>query len=53
MAALELRAASAMSGLIGWRLGVEGRKLHAGSALFGADGTLRGKARQTWIVVNG
>jgi hypothetical protein len=38
--------------VIGWRLGIEGRKLHAGSALFGADGTLRGKARQTWIIVN-
>ncbi|HEY3498111.1 MAG TPA: hypothetical protein VGK73_25610 [Polyangiaceae bacterium] len=39
--------------VIGWRLGLEGRKLHAASALFGADGTLRGKARQTWIIVNG
>jgi hypothetical protein len=38
--------------VIGWRLGLDGRKLHAGSALFGADGTLRGRARQTWIILN-
>jgi hypothetical protein len=29
----------------------EGRKLHAMTALHGADGTLRGLARQTWILV--
>ena len=29
----------------------EGRKLHAGTALYGADGQLRGVARQTWIVM--
>jgi hypothetical protein len=28
-----------------------GRKLHAGTALFGADGALRGHARQTWITL--
>jgi hypothetical protein len=32
-------------------LGRDGRKMHAGTALYGADGTLRGLARQTWIVV--
>jgi hypothetical protein len=37
--------------VIGWSLGREGRKIHAASALFGADGSLRGKARQTWIVL--
>jgi hypothetical protein len=35
----------------GFGLGREGRKLHAGTALYGSDGQLRGLARQTWIVV--
>jgi hypothetical protein len=35
--------------VIGWRLGREGRKLRAGTALFGGDGQLRGRAHQTWI----
>jgi hypothetical protein len=32
-----------------WPLGEEGRKLHAGTALFSADGELLALARQTWI----
>ncbi len=37
--------------VIGWPLGREGRKLHAGTAVFGADGRLCGRARQTWITM--
>jgi hypothetical protein len=33
-----------------WPLGEDGRKLHAGTALFAADGDLLALARQTWIV---
>jgi hypothetical protein len=36
--------------VIGWPLGEEGRKLYAGTALFGEDGRLLGAARATWIV---
>jgi hypothetical protein len=32
-----------------WPLGEEGRKLHAGTALFSADGELLALARQAWI----
>jgi hypothetical protein len=35
----------------GVALGRDGRKLHAATALYAADGELRGLARQTWIVV--
>lgn len=34
---------------IGFPLGRDGRKLHAGTALFDADGTLLGRSRQVWI----
>ena len=34
---------------IGWRIGHEGRKMFAGSAVFGADARLLGLARATWI----
>ena len=34
---------------MGWQLGAEGRKAETGSALFGADGRLVGRARATWI----
>lgn len=34
---------------IGWRRGVEGRKLNSGSALFSVEGELRAFARATWI----
>ena len=35
--------------VVGWRLGEEGRKLHAGTALFGEDERLLGLARAVWI----
>jgi hypothetical protein len=38
--------------VMGWLIGKEGRKLHAGTALFGPDGDVRARARQTWIVVS-
>ena len=36
--------------VIGWRIGEEGRKRFAGSALFSAGGDLLAAARSTWIV---
>ncbi|HEX2044350.1 MAG TPA: hypothetical protein VHF23_01845 [Gaiellaceae bacterium] len=36
--------------VMGWRLGEDGRKRYAGSALFAADGELLASARSTWIV---
>lgn len=36
--------------VIGWRIGEEGRKRYAGSALYTADGDLVAHARSTWIV---
>jgi hypothetical protein len=35
--------------VLGWGLGTEGRKIFAGTALFGEDRRLVGQARQTWI----
>ena len=35
--------------VIGWPLGEDGRKLYAGTALFGADGEPRAFARATWV----
>ncbi|MBK1659474.1 hypothetical protein [Paracraurococcus ruber] len=35
---------------LGWQIGREGRKLQAGTALFGADGGLRGIARALWVL---
>lgn len=35
--------------VIGWRIGGEGRKHYAGSALYDSDGKLLGKSRQVWI----
>jgi hypothetical protein len=35
--------------VVGWPLGEEGRKLHAGTALFGEDGRPLARARATWI----
>jgi hypothetical protein len=35
--------------VLGWQLGREGRKLHAGTAIFGADGTVRGVAQALWV----
>ncbi len=34
----------------GWQIAREGRKLHAGSAILGADGSLRGLARALWVM---
>jgi hypothetical protein len=34
---------------LGWQLGADGRKVQTGSALFGGDGRLVGRARATWI----
>jgi hypothetical protein len=36
--------------VIGWAVGRDGRKLHAGTALFDADGVCRGRSLQTWLV---
>jgi hypothetical protein len=37
--------------VLGWALGRAGRKLRAGTALFGDDGRLCGVAEQTWILI--
>ena len=36
---------------VGWPIGRDGRKLFSGTALFEANGTLVGYAKQTWIVI--
>lgn len=36
--------------VVGWPLGEDGRKLHAGTALYGRDGAVLALARQVWIV---
>ena len=35
--------------VVGWRLGEDGRKLHAGTALFGEDERVLGLGRAVWI----
>ena len=35
--------------VVGWSLGADGRKLHAGTALLGADGLACARSRQVWI----
>ncbi len=35
--------------VIGWPLGEEGRKLHAGTALVGDGGEVLARSRQLWI----
>jgi hypothetical protein len=35
--------------IVGWRIARDGRKHTCGTALFGADGTLRGASEQLWI----
>ena len=35
--------------VVGWPLGEDGRKLYAGTALYGEDGRVLGAARATWI----
>lgn len=37
--------------VIGWPIGHDGRKHHAGTALFTADGALIGAGRQTWVEI--
>jgi hypothetical protein len=37
--------------VMAWPLGDEGRKLYAGTALFGEDGRVLGSARATWIAL--
>lgn len=37
--------------VVGWRLGVEGRKWFSATALWGGDGRLLAQARQVWIEV--
>jgi hypothetical protein len=37
--------------VVAWPITRDGRKLHAGTALFDASGTPRGRAFQTWIAV--
>jgi hypothetical protein len=39
--------------VLGWRVGEEGRKRYAGSALLTADGEVLARARSTWIVPSG
>jgi hypothetical protein len=36
--------------VMGWPLGEDGRKLFAGTALYGQDGRVLGSARATWII---
>lgn len=36
--------------VVGWPLGEDGRKLHAGTALYGRDGGVLALARQVWIL---
>ena len=35
--------------VVSWPLGEDGRKLHAGTALFAADGVLLALAKQVWF----
>jgi len=37
--------------IMGWGLGREGRKVHAGSALWNESGELVGRSQQTWILL--
>ena len=39
--------------VMGWQTGEDGRKLYAGTALYGEDGEPLAVARQTWIVPRG
>ncbi len=36
---------------MGWPIGIDGRKLYSGTALFDGDGVRHGLATQTWIVL--
>jgi hypothetical protein len=39
--------------VLGWRERIDGRKHHAGTALFDAQGRCLGQSRQTWIALRG
>ena len=39
--------------VIGWTIGVEGRKHHSGTAIFDEDGELCARARATWVEPRG
>jgi hypothetical protein len=39
--------------VIGWRVGEDGRKRFAGSALLTAEGEVLARSRSTWIVPTG
>ncbi|MFC4253715.1 hypothetical protein [Sinimarinibacterium flocculans] len=39
--------------VLGWRERIDGRKHHAGTALFGMQGHCLGQSRQTWIALRG
>ena len=45
----ELPVAGAAHVLVSWALGTEGRRRHAGCALFDAGGARLGLAHATWI----
>jgi hypothetical protein len=47
---LELPTVGERHVVVGWPVGEEGRKRHAGSALYGPAGDVRSIARSTWIV---
>ena len=36
--------------MLGWRIGEDGRKRYAGSALLTADGEVLARSHSTWIV---
>jgi hypothetical protein len=38
--------------IIGWKLGIDGRKHYAGTAIFDQEGELCARARSTWIELN-
>ena len=51
VAALEPPRAEEPCILTAWSLGDDGRRRHAGTALFRADGQLLAKARAVWVEV--
>jgi hypothetical protein len=36
--------------VIGWPIAQEGRKLHAGTAIFDATGKVQARSRQLWLI---
>ena len=48
-AAWVAKKASTGRKVIGWKIGVEGRKYQAGTAIFDEDGELCARARALWI----